>query len=184
MLVFSSKKKGKQRVFLFPMEGMFGKTFWSEIFIFKVVQYKVQSRLEENRKKALDLQLNFIVDQTEKYSSWLAESLAVPPSSGHASGGSTGPSSPVSSKPETGGDSEFELTKEADDDEETIEIEEAHEESASRENELDLLRQESEIPLEKLLESLPPEMLEERSDEDGSEDGEDSSAEDESEGSR
>ena len=39
------------------------------------MQYKVQSRLEENRKKALDLHLNFIVDQTEKYSSWLVKSL-------------------------------------------------------------------------------------------------------------
>ena len=64
------------------------------------MQYKVQSRLEENRKKALDLQLNFIVDQTEKYSSWLAESLAVPPSSGPASAVSTGPSSPASSRAE------------------------------------------------------------------------------------
>lgn len=154
------------------------KQFWGSVE--KVVQYKVQSRLEENRKKALDLQLNFIVDQTEKYSSWLAESLAVPPSSGPASVGSTGPSSPVSSKPEVGGDSEFEPTEEADD-EETIDIEEAHEESTSRENELNLLKQESEIPLEKLLESLPPEMLEERSDE--NEESGDSSAEDESEGS-
>ena len=65
-----------------------------------MVQYKVQSRLEENRKKALDLQLNFIVDQTEKYSSWLAESLAEAPTSGPASVVSTGASSPVSSRPE------------------------------------------------------------------------------------
>ena len=44
-----------------------------------------------------------------------------------------------------------------------------------------MLRQESEIPLEKLLESLPPEILEERSDESGTEesdnDDDDSSAE-------
>ena len=38
-----------------------------------MAQYKHQSRLEERRKKALDLHLNFIVDQTEKYSSWLVE---------------------------------------------------------------------------------------------------------------
>ena len=66
------------------------------------MQYKVQSRLEENRKKALDLQLNFIVDQTEKYSSWLAEGLGVQPPSGAASIVSTGPSSPASPRPETG----------------------------------------------------------------------------------
>ena len=39
------------------------------------MQYKQQSRLEEKRKKALDIHLNFIVDQTEKYSSWLTEGL-------------------------------------------------------------------------------------------------------------
>lgn len=42
----------------------------------QVVQYKQQSRLEEKRKKALDLQLDFIVGQTEKYSNLLSKSLA------------------------------------------------------------------------------------------------------------
>lgn len=42
----------------------------------QVVQYKQQSRLEEKRKKALDLQLDFIVGQTEKYSDLLSQSLA------------------------------------------------------------------------------------------------------------
>lgn len=41
-----------------------------------MVQYKQQSRLEEKRKKALDLQLDFIVGQTEKYSDLLSKSLA------------------------------------------------------------------------------------------------------------
>lgn len=40
------------------------------------MQYKQQSRLEEKRKKALDLQLDFIVGQTEKYSDLLSKSLA------------------------------------------------------------------------------------------------------------
>jgi len=40
-----------------------------------VVQYKQQTRLDEKKKRALDLHLNFIVDQTEKYSSWLTEGL-------------------------------------------------------------------------------------------------------------
>ena len=39
------------------------------------MQYKQQSRLDERRKKALDIQLDFIVGQTEKYSSWLTEGL-------------------------------------------------------------------------------------------------------------
>jgi len=52
-----------------------------------VVQYKQQSRLEEKRKKALDLQLDFIVGQTEKYSDLLSKSLA--------------PSRPAEPEPET-----------------------------------------------------------------------------------
>ena len=74
--------------------------------ISKVVQYKIQSRIEEKRKKALDVHLNFIVGQTEKYSSWLAESLKEPkPSGSVASSGasSTVASSPVSSRQEDTG---------------------------------------------------------------------------------
>lgn len=40
-----------------------------------MVEYKQQTRLEEKRKKALDQHLNFIVGQTEKYSTWLTEGL-------------------------------------------------------------------------------------------------------------
>ena len=36
----------------------------------------LRSLIEEKRKQAMDMHLNFIVDQTEKYSSWLIESLA------------------------------------------------------------------------------------------------------------
>lgn len=39
------------------------------------MQYKQHARLEEKRKKALDQHLNFIVGQTEKYSTWLTEGL-------------------------------------------------------------------------------------------------------------
>ena len=42
---------------------------------FKLVEYKQQTRLEEKRKQALDQHLNFIVGQTEKYSTWLTEGL-------------------------------------------------------------------------------------------------------------
>lgn len=83
-----------------------------------------------------------------------------------------------------GGDSDFEPAEEVDN-EETIDVEEAQEESVSREKELKLLQQESEIPLEELLENLPPEMLEDRSEESGSEDSdEDLSDGDESDASR
>ena len=70
------------------------------------MQYKVQSRIEEKRKKALDVHLNFIVGQTEKYSSWLAESLKeAKPSSSVASSvaSSTAASSPMSSLQEDTG---------------------------------------------------------------------------------
>lgn len=77
----------------------------------KVVQYKVQSRMEEKRKKALDVHLNFIVDQTEKYSSWLAESLKEAKPSGSVASSvassttasSTAASSPMSSRHEDTG---------------------------------------------------------------------------------
>lgn len=49
------------------------RTFWSNVE--KLVEYKQQTRLEEKRKKALDQQLSFIVDQTEKYSQLLAEGM-------------------------------------------------------------------------------------------------------------
>lgn len=71
----------------------------------QVVQYKVQSRIEEKRKKALDVHLNFIVGQTEKYSSWLAESLkeAKPVNSAASSvGSSTAASSPMSTRQDSG----------------------------------------------------------------------------------
>lgn len=50
---------------------------YSVTFALQVVEYKQQSRLEEKRKKALDLHLSFIVDQTEKYSLWLTEGFTV-----------------------------------------------------------------------------------------------------------
>ena len=67
--------------------------------------------MEEKRKKALDVHLNFIVGQTEKYSSWLAESLKeAKPSTSVASSvasstaaSSTAASSPTSSRQEDTG---------------------------------------------------------------------------------
>ena len=48
--------------------------FWKNVE--KVVEYKQKTRDEEKRKKELDMHLNFIVDQTEKYSSWLMKGLS------------------------------------------------------------------------------------------------------------
>ena len=70
------------------------------------------------------------------------------------------------------------------DDEETMDAEEAQEGTVSREKELEILKQESEIPIEELLENLPPEMLEDRSEESGSEESDESPDEEESEPSK
>uniref|UniRef100_J3LG01 DNA helicase n=1 Tax=Oryza brachyantha TaxID=4533 RepID=J3LG01_ORYBR len=49
------------------------KKFWTKIE--KLVFYKNQLELEERKKKALDKQLDFLLGQTERYSTMLAENL-------------------------------------------------------------------------------------------------------------
>ena len=39
------------------------------------MEHKQQLLLEEKRKKAMDMHLEFIVDQTAKYSNWLVKGL-------------------------------------------------------------------------------------------------------------
>ncbi|XP_073505147.1 helicase SRCAP isoform X2 [Phyllobates terribilis] len=148
--------------------------FWSNVE--KVVQFKQQSRLEEKRKKALDLQLDFIVGQTEKYSDLLSQSLSetLPVSKtssscvGSSQGGSlrTSPTPSICQKAD--GDGDFlplEVEAEEEDDEETIEMEEQQEgnDAEAHRLELELLRQESELPLDELLQNLPPEILQDGS---------------------
>ena len=50
--------------------------FWRGVE--RIVEYKQRAVLDEKRKSAMDAHLNFIVDQTEKYSSWLIQSLSAP----------------------------------------------------------------------------------------------------------
>ncbi|KAM4624625.1 uncharacterized protein srcap [Polymixia lowei] len=123
------------------------RAFWSSVE--KVVQYKQQSRLEEKRKKALDLQLDFIVGQTEKYSDLLTQSLAP-----------TGPTETIASPPKKAlpsavdeDDRDFEPPCEEEDDEETIEVEEQQEgnDAESRRREIELLKEEGMLPLDQLL---------------------------------
>ncbi|XP_069840866.1 helicase SRCAP [Dendropsophus ebraccatus] len=149
--------------------------FWSNVE--KVVQFKQQSRLEEKRKKALDLQLDFIVGQTEKYSDLLSQSLSetipVSKTSSSCVGSSQGGSlrtSPVSSicQRVAEGDGDFlphEAEVEEEDDEETIEIEEQQEgnDAEAHRLELELLKRESELSLDELLQNLPPEILQDDS---------------------
>ncbi|XP_077358153.1 uncharacterized protein srcap isoform X2 [Festucalex cinctus] len=126
------------------------RAFWSSVE--KVVQYKQQSRLEEKRKKALDLQLDFIVGQTEKYSDLLSKSLAP------ASRPEPVPSPSKTSVPATADedDRDFEPPCEEEDDEETIEVEEQQDgnDAESRRREIELLKEESTLPLDQLLSTL------------------------------
>ncbi|XP_030847901.1 helicase domino isoform X4 [Strongylocentrotus purpuratus] len=128
------------------------KAFWANIE--KVVQYKQQSRLDERRKKALDLQLDFIVGQTEKYSSWLTEGLNTSTAASSAQASSV--SSPRSDRMVD--DIEFEPQGDDSDDEETIDVEEKQAakagEVAGGVSEIELLQRESELPIEELLSSL------------------------------
>ncbi|XP_064613460.1 helicase SRCAP-like isoform X3 [Liolophura sinensis] len=129
------------------------KEFWTNIE--KVVQYKQQSRLEEKRKKALDLHLNFIVDQTEKYSTWLTEGLT-----GGSTAGSVA-SDTTSDQAHTSGDEDFQPAQEDSDDEETIEREEqeAGTDEKSTLEEVEALQKESEVPIEELIKTIPHEVF-------------------------
>uniref|UniRef100_A0A672H9V4 Snf2-related CREBBP activator protein n=1 Tax=Salarias fasciatus TaxID=181472 RepID=A0A672H9V4_SALFA len=121
------------------------RAFWSNVE--KVVQYKQQSRLEEKRKKALDLQLDFIVGQTEKYSDLLSKSLA--PTCALSAASSSWPSPPVA-------DRDFEPPGEEEDDEETIEVEEQQEgnDAETHRREIELLKEEGLLPLDQLISTL------------------------------
>jgi E1A-binding protein p400 len=117
--------------------------FWRNVE--RIIEYKQRSLIEEKRKQAMDLHLNFIVDQTEKYSSWLIESLANQNNSLSSSQATT----------EVTAQDDYELESDVADDESTIEKEEQLEDQLaaddSTNDELKQLQMESEIPIEDLL---------------------------------
>ncbi|XP_043536019.1 helicase SRCAP isoform X2 [Chiloscyllium plagiosum] len=165
------------------------KQFWTNVE--KVVQFKQQSRLEEKRKKALDLQLDFIVGQTEKYSDLLSQSLneSLPASKpGSSQLGSSLAGSAPSTPPVSGSATEDEdfQPHEEEDDEETIEVEEkqAGNDDETRRREIELLRRESELPLDELLRSLPAGLVEQEGDNDEDEESGESSGSESSEDHR
>ena len=135
------------------------RSFWNNVE--KLVEFKMQTKLEEKRKKALDIHLNFIVDQTEKFSSWLTEGLTEGLNKSEVNTAQNSvDSSPMLCGSEVN-DNEFQPSAQMEtDDEETIAKEEAEVGLVSEHNELDLLRKESAIPLDELLSSLPPNVLE------------------------
>lgn len=127
------------------------RAFWSSVE--KVVQFKQQSRLDEKRKKALDLQLDFIVGQTEKYSDLLSQSLAPSTKLAETVAASPQKSQPI---PVDEDDGDFEPQCEEEDDEETIDVEEQQEgnDAESHRREIELLKEESTLPLDQLLSTL------------------------------
>ncbi|GFS95920.1 helicase domino [Nephila pilipes] len=137
------------------------KQFWSNIE--KLAEYKQQTWLEEKRKKVLDVHLNFIVDQTEKYSSWLTQGMNQSiKDSPESSRGSTPLPESAPDTPKRKFDYEsddFEPSGSEEDDEATIQKEEENINEVEQSEEIKLLQQESEMPFEDFLESLPPEIL-------------------------
>ncbi|RWS30237.1 Helicase domino-like protein, partial [Leptotrombidium deliense] len=118
--------------------------FWSNVE--KFVEFRQQTRLEEKRKKALDIHLNYIVDQTEKFSSWLAE--------GMAKSHEVDVENPSKISVTEVNDIDFDPEKMSEtDDEETIAKEEAESEVFDNQQEVELLKQEGEMPLEELVQS-------------------------------
>ncbi|XP_058066416.1 helicase domino [Anopheles bellator] len=150
------------------------KMFWSNVE--KLVEYKQQTKLDEKRKKALDQQLSFIVDQTEKYSQQLVEgmnktvlpsAITAPPtaaSSKAESLNSSRISSPLPGRTAAviGSDDEFcPEAESSDDDEETIAKAEAEAEEGTK-DEVAALQKESEMDLDDFLRDLPKGYLENR----------------------
>lgn len=116
------------------------KTFWNSVE--KLVEYKQHTILEEKRKKALDQQLSFIVDQTEKYSQLLAEGMNK----------TADQSQSVVSSSRAVSDDEFDPDMQSEeDDEETIDQEEATVGNDGHAEEVEALQKESQMELDDLL---------------------------------
>lgn len=116
------------------------KSFWNSVE--KLVEYKQNTILEEKRKKALDQQLSFIVDQTEKYSQLLAEGMNK----------TADQTQSVVSSSRAVSDDEFDPEMQSEeDDEETIDQEEAAVGNDGHAEEVEALQKESQMELDDLL---------------------------------
>lgn len=117
------------------------KNFWNSVE--KLVEYKQNTILEEKRKKALDQQLSFIVDQTEKYSQLLAEGMNKTADQSQNA---------VMSSSRAVSDDEFDPDMQSEeDDEETIDQEEADVGNDGHAEEVEALQKESQMELDDLL---------------------------------
>ncbi|KAJ8767933.1 hypothetical protein K2173_020873 [Erythroxylum novogranatense] len=142
------------------------KKFWTKIE--KLVLYKHQMELDEKKKKALDKQLEFLLGQTERYSTMLAENLVDKPYLPHPVLNQTGISERESDEKDSDGpskssdepqlyaaenDEDFDVQSEdeSEDDEHTIEEDEALITEEERQEELAALQNEIDLPVEELL---------------------------------
>ncbi|KAM7270265.1 hypothetical protein ACFE04_029479 [Oxalis oulophora] len=143
------------------------KKFW--IKIEKLVLYKHQMELDEKKKKALDKQLEFLLGQTERYSTMLAENLG--DSSYKPKQENPAQQQQVVGCEEEGNDTEnpsdlngelqpltadidedYDVqSEESEDDEHTIEEDEALISKTERDEELEALHNEIDLPIEELL---------------------------------
>ncbi|KAK6289543.1 hypothetical protein POUND7_001084 [Theobroma cacao] len=136
------------------------KKFWMKIE--KLVLYKHQMELDEKKKKALDKQLEFLLGQTERYSTMLAENLVDPHrpvqqcraqhqlnSPGKADMNDVG--EPLELNADADEDFDVHSEEESEDDEQTIEEDEALITAEERQEELAALNSEIDLPLEVLL---------------------------------
>ncbi|TKY53265.1 PHOTOPERIOD-INDEPENDENT EARLY FLOWERING 1 [Spatholobus suberectus] len=145
------------------------KKFWTKIE--KLVLYKHQMELDEKKKKELDKQLEFLLGQTERYSTMLAENLvdAYKPAENnsaehHMSIQCKDVHGDIINEPKEAdvaehqsdvadNDEEYDVQSddESEDDERTIEQDEALITKEERQEELAALRDEMDLPIEELL---------------------------------
>ncbi|XP_023642512.1 protein PHOTOPERIOD-INDEPENDENT EARLY FLOWERING 1 isoform X2 [Capsella rubella] len=144
------------------------KKFWMKVE--KLVLYKHQLARNEKKKKAMDKQLEFLLGQTERYSTMLAENLVEP----YKQGENASPKALLaiesktdeeraeqrppeinscleSGSPEIDEDYDLKSEDETEDDENTIEEDEKHFTKRERQEELEALRDEVDLPVEELL---------------------------------
>jgi hypothetical protein len=127
--------------------------FWKNIE--RIVKYKQDTLLEEKRKATMSLRLNMIVDQTEKYSSWLMESFNQPADSSTTVATVPPKIEEINDKDPVGendsDDDEASESSSSEDNESTIDAEEKLIAAGDVNDEIERLRLESELPLDELL---------------------------------
>ncbi|KAL8204879.1 hypothetical protein R6Q57_010502 [Mikania cordata] len=142
------------------------KKFWTKIE--KLVLYKHRLELDQKKKKSLDKQLEFLLGQTERYSTMLAENLVDSSSRQLIPASSVQELPAIEYKDQTDAngcsepnvesqtniletDEDYKFENEPEDDEHTIEEDEALITEDERREELAALQNEADLPLEVLL---------------------------------